>query len=137
MIFWMSPVLNQQRILREFYQASTLLDIFASNIPRNITLAKVIPSTLSDHDMLVVVRKINANKLPPRTIECRNFSNYGQMAFCEDLKNCTWGDVYREREVNSAWVKWKELFLSVCNRHAPIRRKVMRGVKCPMNVIHF
>ena len=36
------------------------------------TLAKVqIPSTLSDHDMLVMVRKINAGKLPPRSIKCK------------------------------------------------------------------
>lgn len=55
---------------------ATLLNLFATNSPRNITLAKVIPSTSSDRDTLMVVRKINANKLPPRTTECRNFSNY-------------------------------------------------------------
>ena len=31
----------------------------------------------------------------------------------------------------SVWRKWKELFLNVCNRHAPYKRKIMRGVKCP------
>ena len=111
--------------------SATLLDLFATNVPRNITLAKVIPSTLSDHDMLMVVRKINANTLPPRTIECRNFSSYDQQVFCEDLKNCCWDDVWNEEDVNSAWLKWKELFLSMCNKHAPVRRKTMRGVKCP------
>ena len=50
-------------------ESSTLLDLFATNSPKNVALAKVIPSTLSDHDMLVVVRKINAGKLPPRSIE--------------------------------------------------------------------
>ena len=24
------------------------------------------------------------------------------------------------------------VFLSVCNKHAPVRRKIMRGVKCPV-----
>ena len=81
--------------------------------------------------MLVVVRKINAGKLPPRSIECRNFSNYDQMTFIEDLEKCSWDDVYSERDVNSAWSKWKELFLSVCNKHAPIRHKVLRGIICP------
>ena len=85
-------------------------------------------STLSDHELLVVVRKINAGKLPPRSIECRNFSNYDQMTFIEDLEKCSWDDVYSERDVNSAWSKWKELFLSVCNKHAPIRHKVLRGL---------
>ena len=111
--------------------STTLLDLFATNFPRNITLVKVIPSTLSDHDMLIVVRKINANKLPPLTIECRNFSNYDQQVFCQDLENYSWNDVLNEEEVNSAWMKWKRLFLSVCNKHAPVRRKIVRGVKCP------
>jgi len=36
-----------------------------------------------------------------------------------------------EKEVNAAWVKWKELFLNVCDKHAPLRRKTLRGMKCP------
>ena len=109
-------------------ESSTLLDLFATNSPKNVTLDKVIPSTLSDHDMLVVVWKINAGKLPPRSIECRNFSKYDQMTFIQDLEKCSWDDVYSERDVNSPWSKWKELFLSVCNKHAPIRHKVLRGL---------
>ena len=109
----------------------TLLDLFATNSPKNVTHAKVFLSTLSDHDLLVVVRKINAGKLPPRSIECRNFSKYDQRTFIEDLEKCSWDDVYSERDVNSTWSKWKELFLSVCNKHAPIRHKVLRGIICP------
>ena len=78
-----------------------------------------------------MVRKINAGELPPRSIEGRNFSNYDQMAFIEDLKKCSWGDVHNERDVNSAWSKWKKSFLSVCNKRAPIRHKVLRGIICP------
>ena len=64
---------KETRITKE---SSTLLDFFATNSPKNVTVAQVIPSTLSDHDLLVVVRKINAGKLPQRSIECRSFSNY-------------------------------------------------------------
>ena len=77
-------------------ESSTLLDLFATNSPKNVALAKVIPSTLSDHDMLVVVRKITAGKIPPRPIECRNFSKYDQLTFIEDLEKCSWDDVYSE-----------------------------------------
>ena len=106
--------------------------MFATNSPKNVTLAKVIPSTLSDHELLVVVRKINAGKLPPRSIEGRNFSNYDQMTFIEDFEEMFLGcdDVYSERDVNSAWSKWKELFLSVCNKRAPIGLKVLTGIIC-------
>ena len=68
---------------------------------------------------------------PYLRVQCRNFSNYDQQVFCEDLVKCCWNDVLNEEEVNSAWMKWKRLFLSVCNKHAPVRRKIVRGVKCP------
>ena len=96
-----------------------MLDLFATNLLGNIILAKVIPSTLSDYDMIVVVRKINVSELPPCILECRSFSSYGQMAF--------WEDVYKEKDVNSAWMNWKQQFLSVCNKHAPVCCKVVRG----------
>ncbi|KAK2551405.1 RNA-directed DNA polymerase from mobile element jockey, partial [Acropora cervicornis] len=76
-------------------------------------------------------RKINACKLPPRTIECRNYAKYNSSAFCDDLRDIPWDVVLKERNVNTAWSNWKELFLNVCDRHAPYKRKIVRGVKCP------
>ena len=126
--FNLKPLIDKAtRITKE---SSTLLNLFAANSPKKVTVAKVIPSTLSDHDLLFVFRKINAGKLPPRSIECRNFSNYDQMTFIEELKKCSLDDVYSERDVKSACSKWRELFLSDCNDHAPIRLKVLRGIIC-------
>ena len=34
-------------------------------------------------------------------------------------------------EPNSAWLLWKEIFLSVCNHHAPLRRKRVRARPAP------
>ena len=119
------------RATRTAKESSTLLDLFASNSPRNITFTNVVASSLSNHDMLVAVRKINACKQPPRTIECRNYAKYNPLAFCDDLRDIPWDDVLKERNVNTAWRKWKELFLNVCNRHAPYKRKIVHVVKCP------
>ena len=54
------------------------------------------------------------------------------MTFTEDFEEMFLGcdDVYSERDVNSAWSKWKELFLSVCNKRAPIGLKVLTGIIC-------
>ena len=114
-------------------ESSTLPDLFASNSSGNITFTNVVVSSLSDHDhdMLIAVRKINTCKLPPRTIECRNYAKYNPSAFCDDLRDIPWDVVLKERNVNTAWSNWKELFLNVCDRHAPYKRKIVRGVKCP------
>lgn len=76
-----------EKATRTAKESSTLLDLFASNSPGNITLTNVVASSLSDHDMLIEVRKISACKLPPRTIECRNYAKYNSSAFCDDLRD--------------------------------------------------
>jgi len=91
---------NSTRTAKE---SSTLLDLFASNSPGNITFTNVVASSLSDHDMLIAVRKINACKLPPRTIECRNYVKYNPLAFCDVLRDIPWDDVLKERNVDTAW----------------------------------
>ena len=70
--------------------------------------------------MLIAMRKINAYKQPLRTTECSNYAKYNTSAFCDDLRDIPWDDVMKERNVNTAWSNWKELFLNVFDR-----------VKCP------
>ena len=110
---------------RSTEESSTLLDLFASNSAGNITFTNVVASSLSGHDMLIAVRKINACKLQPRTIERSNYAKYNPSAFCDDLRDIPWDDVLKERNVNTAWSNLKELFLNVCDRHAPYKRKIV------------
>ena len=81
--------------------------------------------------MLIAMRKINAYKQPLRATECRNYAKYNPSAFCDDLRDIPGDDVMKERNVNTAWSNWKELFLNVFDRHAPYKRKIVRGVKFP------
>ncbi len=84
----------------------------------------------SDHEMVVAVRKINSCKLPPRTVECRDCSRYNSTAFCDDLAACNWDSVFETDDVNDAWLKWKDIFSNVCDKHAPRRKKLVRGIRC-------
>ena len=60
-------------------------------------------------------------KLPPGTIERRNYAKYNPSAFYDDPRDMPW----------DAWSNWKAMFLNVCDRHAPYKQKIVRGVKCP------
>ena len=90
-----------KKATRTTRHTSTLLDLFVTNIPKNITLAKVAASSLSDHDLLIVVRKINTHKHPPRTVECRNYAEYnppaGFLGVCKD--NSLTVEVVRKRKL--------------------------------------
>jgi len=64
-------------------------------------------------------------------VECRNYANCDPSALCVDLEVSSWGYVLNGKEVNVAWAKWKERFLNVFHKHAPLRLKTLRGMKCP------
>ena len=82
---------------------ATLIDLFATTNPRNISRAIVAESCLSDHDMLISVRKINNLKEQPRVIKCRNYAKYDPTIFCSDLKKVPWDTVLSLANVDEAW----------------------------------
>ena len=85
----------------------TLIDLFATTNPRNISRAVVAGSCLSDLNMLISVRKINNLKEQPRVIKCRNYAKYDPTIFCSDLKKVPCSTVLSSTNVGEAWSLWK------------------------------
>lgn len=111
--------------------SSTLLDLVVSSAPYNIVKRTVIPLSLSDHDLVVCVRKINTIKSAPKLVECRNYRNYSTDAFCSDLKKIHWDMVMNESQVDTAWLCFKDHFIGICNQHAPVITRKMKGTHFP------
>ena len=57
---------------------STLIDVILTNRPDNVINVNSIISSLSDHNVIKCVRKLNNIKFNPRTIKCRDYKNYDQ-----------------------------------------------------------
>ena len=55
--------------------SKTLIDIIATIYPANITPSTVVATSLSDHDLVACVRKLN-NKKYPKKITRRNYRLY-------------------------------------------------------------
>ena len=62
--FGLTQLINEPT--RTTSTTATLIDLFATTNPRNISRTIVAESCLSDHDMLISVRKINNLKEQPR-----------------------------------------------------------------------
>ena len=62
----------------------------------------------------------------------RNFAQYNEKAYKRDLEDLSWDCVQTERDTNKGWDKFKELLLSVKNKHAPLIEKTVRGRECPL-----
>ncbi|CAB3979992.1 Hypothetical predicted protein [Paramuricea clavata] len=68
--------------------SSTLIDIIGTTQTHNISTSAVIQNSMSDHDMIGCVRKVNNLKFAPRTVtvSCRNYKHYNPEQFISDLK---------------------------------------------------
>ena len=60
---------------RTTQDSSTLIDVILTNYKSTISNSDVMPLSLSDHDMIGCVRKLNHLKFKKQTIRCRNYRN--------------------------------------------------------------
>ena len=80
----------------------SLIELVFTNCQVNIIHTNVIISSLSDHNMIGTVRKINHLKHSSRTIKCRNHAKYDHQKFRNDVSEIDWSLVYSSSDVNVA-----------------------------------
>ena len=88
---------------------------------------------ISDHNLVYVYRKlcIDRSGSGHKTVTYRKFKNFRSESFRNDIASQSWDDLLMLEDQNDMWLAWKTLFLSVVDKHAPIRTKRVRLSKCP------
>ena len=56
---------------------------------------------------------------------------FDQQQFIDDLLGQPWERIILQKDTNSMWSSWKEMFLEILNRHAPIQNKRTRSFNVP------
>ena len=112
-------------------ETKSLIDVIMTNTRSNVHHTKVLPLSLSDHDCVMCVRKINHRKMPFRTITCRDYSKYNHTVLARDIENYDWNSVYAETNVNIAQDYMEQELATIIDRHAPKVTKRAKGRKCP------
>ena len=112
-------------------ETKTLIDVIMTNKRSSVQLTKVIPLSLSDHDCVMCVRKINFHKTPFRTIKCRDYSKYNHRDLARDVENYDWSPVDTANNVNTAWDYLNQALTYIVNQHAPLITKRVKGRQCP------
>ena len=82
--------------------------------------------TLSDfHKMIVTSLKAHFKKLPPKKIVYRDYKNFDENAFLYELdQNMIKGKFYAQ---NDPYNGFTNTFTNVANKHAPLKKKIIRG----------
>ena len=100
---------------------STLLDVCLTPTPDKLVLSKVVQIAISDHYMILVVRKINIRPKQNnrhKKVEIRSFKYFNAENFLMDLSNQEWELLDNNFCVDRMWETWKIIFLSVLDKHA-------------------
>ncbi len=98
------------------------IDLFITNCHRSFQSTSAISTGLSDfHKMVVTVMKTTIPKAEPKIIQYRDYKNFVEMKFRNELTEKLYSQLIDNYE------KFEEIFLEVLNRHAPPKKKVFRA----------
>ena len=74
---------------------------------------------ISDHSLVYLIRKTTHYKTSVTAlIEKRNFKNFNEHAYLNDLNNLNWGEVCTHNDPNLMWTEWLNLVMSVINKQS-------------------
>ena len=111
--------------------SKTLIDIIATNRPSTIAASKVVPSSISDHDLIACKRKLNHQKFSSKAIKCRNYKSYDPNVMNENFKQVNWLPVMTAPNVNVAVYIFNTVVKEIFDKHAPPIEKRVKGRLCP------
>ena len=111
----------------------TLIDHFYTSNVDKIVSSGVIHTGLSDHSMIYASwgRTIKQKTFVHKYKVNRKYNRFDDKEFVKHLNRVQWCQVTDTNEVNEAVMKFESLFLPICNKHAPLRRKRVRKQNSP------
>ena len=104
------------------------IDLILTNKPRSFQNSTIIETGLSDfHKLTVTVMKTSFRKMPPKVITYRNYKQYSNISFCNEL-NYYLGGTDLSKISNDEYVS---LVMDILNKHAPLKKRYVRANDCP------
>ena len=104
------------------------IDLILTNSYGSFQNTNIISSGLSDcHKLVLSVIKTTFPKAKPKQIFYRDFKNFEETIFKDDLKRC----LHANTDTCVNFSKFQEVFLDVLAIHAPIKQKYIRANEVP------
>ena len=114
---------------------STLIDLIRTVMPSRIVSSGVIHTGISDHSLVYAVRKFSIPRKNNKSkyITTRQFKKFKADEFKKDLKKAPWDTILNNHQDNPEvmWNKWKEIFLTIADNHAPLKTRRVRNKVSP------
>lgn len=85
----------------------------------------------SDHNIVALTVKAKVPKAGPKVIHRRTYRNFLEKDFIFEIESIEWDAALEKMHVNAALDCFMNLFSTVCDKHAPIKKFTVRSVKAP------
>ncbi len=109
----------------------TLIDVILVSDKRSSKVAPVIPCPLSDfHHFVNTVLNISLPRTTSRKVTYRSFKHFDPVAFGNDLRQAPF-QVGEVLDIDDHMAFFQDLFLTILNKHAPFKTKVIRSKQVP------
>ena len=112
-------------------QKGRSIDVLLTNRPRNFHKTGILEIGFSDHDKLILsVFRSCFIRIPPKTIEYRNYRNFNGTIFLHDLdQELLKDEMYKSN--NEMYSSFTKVFRLVLDKDAPLKVKKVRGNRGP------
>ena len=108
----------------------SLIDLFLTNTPLSFQKTHVSETGLSDyHKLITTFFKTNFSRLRPKVLSYRNYKNFIESKFLNDLNKTIIS--FDNENPNQNYNVLSNRFLEVANVHAPLKTKIVRGNDAP------
>ena len=106
------------------------IDLILTNKPKSFQNTCITETGLSDfHKLISTFFKTQITRLKPKIVFYRNYKHFEDSRFLEDLNSTDFSLNTDDPNENYNFITDK--FLNVVNRHAPLKKKTLRGNKAP------
>ena len=83
------------------------------------------------HMMILTSMRANYERLKPIQIRYRSYKHFREDLFLSDLRMMPFHKCTEIDDKEKAYEVFKDMFLTVVNRHAPLKTKTIRGTQAP------
>ena len=104
------------------------IDLFLTNKPRSFQFTG--ETGLSDyHRPITTFMKSYFSRLKPKVIHYRNFKRFDEQKFIDDIKNADFS--FETDDPNENYSALTNTFSLIVEKHAPLKKKIVRGNHAP------
>ena len=99
---------------------SSVIDHIYTNVYNPTIHSGVIETDISDHfPIFIIFESKNKNKNDFMRKTSRSYKSFNAQSFHEDLGKIKWAHICRYEDVNTAYRVFHDMFVKVCDKHAP------------------